>query len=259
MKLLWNPIVYIVCPGLETYFCSKSRTFASGFNLNSQIPVSNSQLVFPTSEVFNIAALYGYSFLGWELGSSFSPPLAENDAFFLLLFKEMCYFFRHRCHMARQQVCVMRRFDFSTAFTVDSLKHLWDQDRDLVLYEISNSQLFSSAYILNSQNWISTRILRVCKREFRALNLSFTRTHQHSIEKLKSNQKNSQMLPKWIKSFTWTDRMHNINKEIVYKVINREKNPNTINLPLCSCVQASAAAPTRCCAEETRADPVYSS
>ena len=141
----------------------------SGFNLNSQIPVSNSQLVFPTSEVFNIAALYGYSFLGWELGSSFSPPLAENDTFFLLLFKEMCYFFRHHCHMARQRVCVMRRFDFSTAFTVDSLKHLWDQDRDFVLYEISNSQLFSSAYILNSQNWISTRILRVCKREFRAL------------------------------------------------------------------------------------------
>ena len=104
--------------GLETYFCINSRTFASGFNLNSQIPVSNSQLVFPTSEVFNIAALYGYSFLGWELGSSFSPPLAENDTFFLLLFKEMCYFFRHRCHMARQRVCVMRRFDFSTAFTV---------------------------------------------------------------------------------------------------------------------------------------------
>ena len=32
-----------------------------------------------------------------------------------------------------------------------------------------SSQLFSSAYIFNPQNGISTRILRVCKREFRAL------------------------------------------------------------------------------------------
>ena len=31
--------------GLETYFFSNSQTFASGFNLNSQITVSNSQLV----------------------------------------------------------------------------------------------------------------------------------------------------------------------------------------------------------------------
>ena len=122
--------------------------------------------------VFNIAVWYGYSFLGLELGSSFSPPLAEDllaPAFFFLSFKEIHYFFRHCRHMARQQVCVTRRFDFSTAFTVDLLKHLWDQDRDLVLDEISNSQLFSSAYIFNSQNWISTRILRVCKHEFRAL------------------------------------------------------------------------------------------
>ena len=135
--------------------------------------MSNSQLVFPTFEqFFNIAVWYGYSFLGLELGSSFSPPLAEDllaPAFFFPSFKEIHHFFRHCRHMARQRVCVTRRFDISTAFTVDLLKHLWDQDRDLVLDEISNSQLFSSAYIFNSQNWISTRILRVCKHEFRAL------------------------------------------------------------------------------------------
>ena len=65
------------------------------------------------------------------------------------------------------------------------LKPLWDQDRifehpsvlqfclvsaKISATKISNSQLFSSAYIFNSQNWISTRILRVCKCEFRALN-----------------------------------------------------------------------------------------
>ena len=38
--------------GLETYFFSHSQTFASGFNLNSQIAVCNSQLVFPTFEQF---------------------------------------------------------------------------------------------------------------------------------------------------------------------------------------------------------------
>ena len=88
---------------------------------------------------------------------------------YLPSFKEIHYFFRHCRHMARQRVCVTRCFDFSTAFTVDLLKHLSDQDRDLVWDEISNSQLFSSAFIFNSQNWISTRILRVCKHEFRAL------------------------------------------------------------------------------------------
>ena len=88
---------------------------------------------------------YGYSFFGLELGSSFSPPLMEDlqaPAFFFPSIKEMHYFFRHCRHMARQWVCVTKRFDFSTAFTVDLLKHLWDQDRDLVLDEIFNSQLF---------------------------------------------------------------------------------------------------------------------
>ena len=84
-------------------------------------------------------------------------------AFFFLLFQEMRY------GMAR--VFVTRCFNFSTAFTVDWLIHLWEQDlsKILVLDEKSNSQLFSSANIFNSQTWISTRILRVCKREFRAL------------------------------------------------------------------------------------------
>ena len=108
--------------------------------------------------VFVIAVWYGYSFLGLELGSSFSPPLAEDllaPAFFFPSFKELYYFLHHCHHMARQRVCVTRRFDFYIAFTVDLLKHLWDQDRYLVLHEISNSQLFSSAYIFNSQNWIN--------------------------------------------------------------------------------------------------------
>ena len=115
---------------------------------------------------------YGYSFLGLIIGSSFSPPLAEDllaPAFFFPSFKEIHYFFHHCRHMARQRVCVTRRLDFSTAFTVDLLKHLWDQDRDLVSDEISNSQLFSSAYIFNSQNLISTRILRVYKHEFQVV------------------------------------------------------------------------------------------
>ena len=115
---------------------------------------------------------YSYSFLELKLGSLFSPQLAEDllaPAFFFPSFKEIHYFFCHCHHMARQRVCVTRRFDFSTAFTVDLLKHPWDQDRDLVGDEISNSQFFSCAFIFNSQNWISTRILRVCKHEFRAL------------------------------------------------------------------------------------------
>ena len=118
--------------------------------------------------VFNIVVWYGYSFFGLKLGSSFSPLLAEDvlaPAFFFPSFKEIHYFFHHCRHMARQRVCVTRRFHFSTAFTVDLLKHLWDQDRDLVWDEISYSQLFLSAFIFNSQNWISTRILQVCKHE----------------------------------------------------------------------------------------------
>ena len=60
---------------------------------------------------------------GWDLvlTSSFSPPLAEDllvPALFFHSFKEIHYFFCHCRHMARQRVCVTKRFDFSTAFTV---------------------------------------------------------------------------------------------------------------------------------------------
>ena len=135
--------------------------------------MSNSQLVFPTFEQF-LTLRCGMAIVSWGWNLVHRSPLLWLEdllapAFFFPSFKEIHYFFRHCRHMARQRVCVTRRFDFSTAFTVDLLKHLWDQDRDLVLDEISNSQLFSSAYIFNSQNWILTRILRVCKHEFRAL------------------------------------------------------------------------------------------
>ena len=102
-------------------------------------------------------------FCVWNLIHPF-PFLRQRTCSILLsLFQEMRY------GMAR--VFVTRCFNFSTAFTEDWLIHLWEQDLSevLVLDEISNSQLFSSAYIFNSQTWISTRILRVCKREFRAL------------------------------------------------------------------------------------------
>ena len=45
---------------------------------------------------------YGFCFFGLELGSSFfGGGLAAFDVF--LSFKEMRYFFHHRCHMARPQ------------------------------------------------------------------------------------------------------------------------------------------------------------
>ena len=161
--------------GLETYFFSHSQTFASGINLNLQIAVSNSQLDFPTFEQFlTLRCGMAIVSLGWDLVHR-SPLRWQRTCWrphssFLRL-KKYIIFFRHCRHMVRQRVCVTRRFDFSTAFTVDLLKHLWDQDRDSVLDEISSSQLFSSAYIFNSQNWISTRILRVCKHEFWALQI----------------------------------------------------------------------------------------
>ena len=178
MKFLnWNKtlswLYWAKVPGLETYFFSHSQTFTSGFNLNSQIAVSNSQLLFPTFEQF-LTLRCGIAIVSWGWNLVHCSPLRwqrtcwRPHSSFLCL-KKYIIFSRHCCHMARQRVCVMRCFDFSTAFTVDLLKHLWDQDQDLVLDEISNSQLFSSAYIFNSQNWISTRILRVCKHEFRAL------------------------------------------------------------------------------------------
>ena len=42
-KLIKHLSINLVIPGLETYFFRNSQTFASGFNLNSQIAVSYSQ------------------------------------------------------------------------------------------------------------------------------------------------------------------------------------------------------------------------
>ena len=161
---------------LETYFFSHLQTFASGFNLNSQIAVSNSQLVFPTFEqFFSLQCGMAIVSWGWNLVHR-SPlaPLAEDllaPAFFFSFVKQIILFFLpFLSHSKTASLCYKAlRLFHCLSFTVDLLKHLWDQDRDLVLDEILNSQLFSSACIFNSQNWISTRILRVCKHEFRAL------------------------------------------------------------------------------------------
>ena len=50
--------------GLETYSFSHSQSFASGLNLNSQIAVSNSQLVFPTFEQF-LTLRCGMAIVSW--------------------------------------------------------------------------------------------------------------------------------------------------------------------------------------------------
>ena len=61
----WSSVpFYFDTSGLETYFFSHSQTFASGFNLNSQIAVSNSQLVFPTFEQF-LTLRYGMPIVSW--------------------------------------------------------------------------------------------------------------------------------------------------------------------------------------------------
>ena len=142
---------------LETNFLATRKLLRVVLNWCVQLAISLSYFW----TVFIIAAWYGYSFFGLELGSSFSPPLAEHllaPAFFLPLFEELYYFFHHCRHMARQRVCVTRRFDFSTAFVVDLLKHLGDQDRDLVLDEIWTRNFFQVPIFFNSQNWISTHI-----------------------------------------------------------------------------------------------------
>ena len=60
--------------GLETYFFSHSQTFASGFNLNSQIAVSNSQLVFPTFEQF-LTLRCGMAIASWGWNLVHRSPL----------------------------------------------------------------------------------------------------------------------------------------------------------------------------------------
>ena len=68
----------VLIPGLETYFFSHLQTFASGFNLNSQIAVSNSQLVFPTFEQFlSLGCGMAIVSLGWNLVHS-SPLLLQR-------------------------------------------------------------------------------------------------------------------------------------------------------------------------------------
>ena len=61
-------------PGLETYFYSHSQTFASGFNLNSQIAVSNSQSDFPTFEQFLILQS-GMAIVSWGWNFVHRSPL----------------------------------------------------------------------------------------------------------------------------------------------------------------------------------------
>ena len=61
-------------PGLETYFFSHSQTFASGFNLNSQIAVCNSQLVFPTFEQF-LTLRCGMAIVSWGWNLVHRSPL----------------------------------------------------------------------------------------------------------------------------------------------------------------------------------------
>ena len=59
---------------LETYFFSHSQTFASGFNLNSQIAVSNSQLVFPTFEQY-LTLRCGMAIVSWGWNLVHHSPL----------------------------------------------------------------------------------------------------------------------------------------------------------------------------------------
>ena len=63
--LLYKVWIASMAAGLETYFFSHSQTFASGLNLNSQIAVSNSQLVFPTFEQF-LTLRCGMAIVSWS-------------------------------------------------------------------------------------------------------------------------------------------------------------------------------------------------
>ena len=60
--------------GLETYFFSHSQFFASGFNLNSQIAVSNLQLVLPTFEQF-LTLRCGMAIVSWGWNLVHRSPL----------------------------------------------------------------------------------------------------------------------------------------------------------------------------------------
>ena len=160
--------------------------------------------------VFKIAVWYGFSSLRLELGSSFSPSLAEDSPHWTSFFRlKKCVIFSAIAvtwlDPKTASLCCEALWLFN-AVTVDWLKHLWDQDRDLVLAEISNSQLFSSAYIFNSQNWISARILRVSKREFRALKYVTNKTYV-CLRQQSQNLYNLTLLPQtpgeWDVSEVW--------------------------------------------------------
>ena len=68
------PVWTLSISGLETYFFSHSQTFASGFILNSQIAVSNSQLVFPTFEQF-LTLRCGMAIASWGWNLVHRSPL----------------------------------------------------------------------------------------------------------------------------------------------------------------------------------------
>ena len=132
--------------GLKTYFFSNSQSFASGFNLNLQFAVSNSQLVFAI--------------------------ISEIDSFNHLFLRSM----KSQCANTwydSESVFQGAWFCFPLPFTKTPLR----QRSDLVLAEVSNSQLFSSAYIFNLQNRNSARKMRVCERKFQALYLSICKLH----------------------------------------------------------------------------------
>ena len=61
--------------GLKTYFFRHSQTFASCFNLNSRIAVSNSQLVFPTFEQF-LTLRCGMAIVSWGWNLVHHSPLS---------------------------------------------------------------------------------------------------------------------------------------------------------------------------------------
>ena len=119
-----------IISGLETNFFTNSQTFVSGFNLNSQFAVSNSQLVSHFWTFFNIAMWYGFSFLRLELGSSFSPSLAEDSPHLTSFFRlKKCVIFSAIAvtwlDPQTASPCCEALWLFN-AFTVDWLKHLRD-------------------------------------------------------------------------------------------------------------------------------------
>ena len=99
-------------------------------------------------------------------------------------FKEIHFFFAI-AFTWQDSESVLRGASISTSFTVDLLKHLWDQEQDLILDELSNSQLFFeclyfqlaklnfNSHFASLQAWISspgegiiTHVVYITDREF---------------------------------------------------------------------------------------------